>query len=87
MARRRPRPPPSLAGFAWCDETWPVRGWHWCDQPIEWADRLPAEAVANGEGVNMWRQHLLVLPDGRLALFYNSSPYGQEQLYMQWACL
>ena len=42
------------------------------------------EAIANGEGVNLWRQHLLVLPDGRVGLFYNSGPYGKEQLYAKW---
>ncbi|MEA3209882.1 MAG: hypothetical protein QOE70_2939 [Chthoniobacter sp.] len=32
---------------------------------------------------NLWRQHLLVLADGRLALYYNSGFYGKEQLYMK----
>lgn len=82
-ANSREEPPPSLAGFAFCDQDWPVAGWQWAPEPIEWIDALPLEATAAGEGVNLWRQHLLTLSDGRLALIYNSGPYGQEQLYMK----
>ncbi|HLG76996.1 MAG TPA: hypothetical protein VKX46_11320, partial [Ktedonobacteraceae bacterium] len=76
-------PPPSLGGFAYCDEEWPVQGWRWSDEPIEWVADIPEAAVAEGERVNQWRHHLLVLPDGQLALFYNSGSYGQEQLYLK----
>lgn len=79
----RDEPPPSLGGLAWCDEAWPVKGWHWAAEPFEWIEALPPEAVAAGEGVNLWRHHLLVLPNGRLTLFYNSGPYGREQLYLK----
>ena len=82
-ANHRLEPPPSLGGFAWCDEAWPVRGWQWCPEPIEWIEQVPADAIRNGEGVNLWRHHILCLADGRLALFYNSGPYGKEQLYMK----
>ena len=44
---------------------------------------MPAAAVAAGEGTNQWRQHILALPDGTLALFYNSGDYGREQMYMR----
>lgn len=81
----REEPPPSLGGFAWCDEEWPVRGWQFCPQPIEWVADIPASALAWGEGTNLWRQHLLVLPGGRLGLFYNSGSYGREQLYLKLA--
>jgi hypothetical protein len=81
----RDEPAPSLGGFAWSDEEWPVAGWQWALEPIEWIETLPPEALAAGEGVNLWRHHLLVLPDGRLALFYNSGPYGREQLYLKLA--
>ena len=77
----REEPPPSLGGFAYCDEEWPVQGWHWCPEPIEWVQDIPAVALKAGEGVNLWRQHILCLPDGRMALFYNSGPYGKEQMY------
>ena len=79
----REEPAPSLGGFAFCDKEWPVKGWQFEPEPIEWIDRIPAEAVRNGEGTNLWRQHILVLPDGRQALYYNSGFYGREQLYMK----
>jgi hypothetical protein len=79
----REEPPPSLGGFAFCDEDWPVKGWKWCPEPIERIENIPAEALANGEGVNLWRQHILGLPDGKMALFYNSGSYGKEQLYVK----
>ncbi|HLN30240.1 MAG TPA: hypothetical protein VK395_21030 [Gemmataceae bacterium] len=76
-------PPPSLGGFAWCDEEWPVRGWHFSLTPIEWVKDIPKAALDAGEGYNLWRQFIHVLPDGRAALFYNSGYYGREQLYMK----
>jgi hypothetical protein len=77
----REEPPPSLGGFAFCDEAWPVRGWQWSSQPIEWIKDIPPPAMALGEGTNLWRQHILALPNGQLSLYYNSGYYGQEQLY------
>jgi hypothetical protein len=76
-------PPPSLGGFAWCDEEWPVKGWHFASEPIEWVKDIPKEALDDGEGYNLWRQFIHVLPDGRAALFYNSGYYGREQLYLK----
>lgn len=77
----REEPPPSLGGFASCAADWPVAGWRWDDAPIEWVADIPPEAIAAGEGVNLWRHHAMVRPDGSLALFYNSGPYGREQIY------
>lgn len=74
-------PPPSLGGFAICDEEFPVRGWRWCAQPIERIEDIPAAAVDAGESTNLWRHHALVLDDGRLAVFYNAGPYFEEQLF------
>jgi hypothetical protein len=48
----REEPPPSLGGFAYCDEEWPVSGWHWFPEPLEWIEDLPEQAVNSGEGVN-----------------------------------
>jgi|SRR5208283_4040746 len=76
-------PPPSLGGFAWCDEEWPVLGWHFAPAPIEWVKDIPKEALDAGEGYNLWRQFIHLLPDGRAALFYNSGYYGREQLYLK----
>jgi hypothetical protein len=74
-------PPPSLGGFAWCDEEWPVTNWNWYPAPIERIEEIPADARSNGEQVNLWRHYLLRLDSGRLAIFYNSGSYGKEQLY------
>lgn len=74
-------PAPSLGGWAYCDEEWPVKNWHLLPQPMEWITEIPKNS--EGEGTNLWRQHALALPDGRIALFYNSGFYGREQLYMK----
>ena len=74
-------PEPSLGGWAYCDEEYPVKNWKFASQPIEWIDQIPAEAVAKGENTNLWRHYALILPDGSTAVFYNSGYYGQEQLY------
>ena len=78
-------PPPSLGGFAVCDEEFPVDGWRWCDAPLERMEDIPATARATGEGGNLWRHHILILPDGGVAMFYNAGHYGQEQLYVKFA--
>lgn len=79
-ARSREEPPPSLGGFALCDEAWPVRNWRWCARPLIALDALEPAAIAGGEGVNLWRHHLLACAGGT-AVFYNSGAYGAEQLY------
>lgn len=85
-AIHREEPPPSLGGFACCDAEFPVEGWEWCSEPIERTDDIPDTAMAAGEGVNLWRHHVLVA-GSELALFYNSGPYGREQLYEKRATL
>jgi hypothetical protein len=79
----REEPPPSLGGFAFCDETFPVRGWQWSDEPFEWIEDVPADARAQGEGTNLWRHYALISSDGRAAVFYNSGAYFAEQLYLK----
>jgi hypothetical protein len=79
----REEPAPSLGGWAWCDEEWPVKNWHYEPQPMEWVKDILPDALADGEGTNLWRHHGLVLPDGRVAVYYNSGYYGQEQLYLK----
>jgi len=76
-------PPPSQAGFAWCDEEFPIKGWHFAPEPIEWVKDIPQFALDAGEGYNLWRHFIHILPDGRAAMFYNSGYYGKEQLYMK----
>jgi hypothetical protein len=79
----REEPAPSLGGWAWCDEEWPVKNWHLMPQPMEWIEEIPPDAAANGESTNLWRHHALVLKDGRIAVYYNSGYYGKEQLYLK----
>jgi len=79
----REEPPPSLGGFAVCDEDNPVCGWHWLDAPIERIEDIPPVAREAGERVNLWRHHALPLADGRLALFYNSGDYFAERLFLK----
>ena len=74
-------PAPSLGGWAYTPQSWPVSGWQALDQPIEWIDDVPPEARRAGEGVNLWRHHVLVLPDGAVYLYYNSGSYGQERMF------
>ena len=76
-------PPPSLGGFAVCDDEFPVSGWRWCDQPIECLEDVPELARQAGEVVNFWRHHALVLEDGRLAVFYNAGDYFREKLFLR----
>jgi hypothetical protein len=76
-------PAPSLGGWAYTAQEWPVSGWEPEATPIEWIEDIPAEAQANGEGVNIWRHHGFVTPDGKLYLLYNSGCYGQEQLFLR----
>jgi len=79
----REEPAPSLGGWAYCDEEWPIKNWHLSPEPMEWIEDLPPEALANGEGTNLWRHQALVLPDGRIVVYYNSGYYGKEQLYLK----
>ena len=81
----REEPAPSLGGWACCDEEWPVKNWRFMDEPIEHIEDIPAAALANEEGTNLWRHHALVLPSGEMAVFYNSGFYGREQLYLKTA--
>jgi hypothetical protein len=80
-------PAPSLGGWAYTPETWPIKGWQAADAPIEWIEDVPAAAVKAGEGVNLWRHHLTILPGGDLYLYYNTGPYGQERMFARHACL
>ncbi len=73
-------PPPSLGGLAFSDSEFPTEGWVLADEPFEWIEQLPERAIADGEGVNLWRQHI-VIANGVTRLFYNSGSYGVEQMY------
>ena len=74
-------PAPSLGGFAYSDEIFPDKGWHVFSRPLEYIEEIPEEAKKNGENVNMWRHHMLVLPEGKAVLLYNSGNYGTERMF------
>jgi hypothetical protein len=42
---------------------------------------LAAPEIDAGLGVNFWRHYLLVTPGGNIRIFFNSGPYGKEQMY------
>ena len=73
-------PAPSLGGLAYSDSDFPVDGWVAAEQPIEWIEDIPNAALEAGEGVNLWRQHLLQA-GSTTRLLYNSGRYGTEQMY------
>lgn len=77
----RDEPPPSLGGFAWTADPEALEGWEVAARPIERVEDIPADAAAAGEHTNLWRHHLLALPDGRRLLFYNAGPYAEERLF------
>jgi len=79
----REEPPPSLGGFAVCDEEFPISGWRWRDDPIEWIDDVPARAREAGEIVNFWRHFAVATQDGRLGVFYNAGDYFHEGLFLK----
>jgi len=43
-------PPPSLGGFAVCDEQWPVKNWRFLDQPMEWIEQIPRPPLPRARG-------------------------------------
>jgi hypothetical protein len=74
-------PAPSLGGWVYTPENYPLRGWQAMDEPIEWIEDIPAQAMNAGEGVNLWRHHIVVMPDHSIYLLYNTGSYGNEQLF------
>jgi len=77
-------PAPSMGGWAYTPEEWPVKGWDVAEEPIERIEDIPAEALEAGEGVNLWRHHVLILPAGDVVLYYNTGMYGHERMFGRW---
>jgi hypothetical protein len=76
-------PAPSLGGWAISSGRNPDSGWSILDSASPF---VTPESLAGGEreaglGVNFWRHHLLIAPSGRARIFFNSGPYGMEQMY------
>lgn len=78
-------PAPSLGGWSFTPEAWPVSGWQAESKPIIEIDDLPQEAVSAGMQVNLWRHHMLLAPDGNAYLYCNSGGYGQERMFVRTA--
>jgi hypothetical protein len=76
-------PAPSLGGWAVCSGGNPDSGWTILDSasPFVTPERLTDAERKAGLGVNFWRHHLLVTPTGESRIFFNSGPYGTEQMY------
>lgn len=74
-------PNPSLGGFIYTPKEYPDSGWIPLEDPIEYEEAIPPEARENGERVNMWRHHMLFLPEGKVVCLYNSGNYGNEQMF------
>ncbi len=76
-------PAPSLGGWAVCSAKNPDSGWTILESvsPFVTPERLSEPERQAGLGVNFWRHHLLVTPSGKARIFFNSGPYGKEQMY------
>jgi hypothetical protein len=77
-------PAPSLGGWVvnkpgqWLDGDW---GPDSRNSPFLYPQDLTKEQLEAGLGVNFWIHHLMVTPEGEKRIFFNSGPYGQEQMY------
>ena len=76
-------PAPSLGGWAVCQGEHPGGEWAADNSvsPFRKSEDLSDAETKAGLGVNFWRHHLLVTPGGRARIFFNSGPYGTEQMY------
>lgn len=80
--RSHREPAPSLGGWVVCDGD-PLNGRWRADlrhSPFRRPEQLTAAERAAGLDVNFWRHHLLVTA-GAARIFFNSGPYGSEQMY------
>lgn len=75
-----PSAPNRDGDLAFTDSEFPIDGWKLADEPFEWIEQIPAAALDAGDGVNLWRQHVVVT-QGTTRLLYNSGKYGTEQMY------
>lgn len=81
--RSHREPAPSLGGWVACDGD-PLTGSWQIDPdrpPFRRPEQLAPDELAAGLGVNFWRHHLLITPQGRTRIFFNSGSYGREQMY------
>jgi len=76
-------PVPSLGGWVRIKGPQPDEDWEAANDigPFRMPKDLTEDEVKAGLGVNFWRHHLLVTPGGKARIFFNSGPYGKEQMY------
>jgi predicted GH43/DUF377 family glycosyl hydrolase len=77
-------PAPSLGGWVKCSEgSWIDGDWapDTLNSPFAYPNDLTKEELKAGMGVNFWRHHLLVTPNGQKRIYFNSGNYGTEQMY------
>jgi hypothetical protein len=76
-------PAPSLGGWVVRDGpdlegSWRPDAEH---SPFRRPEQLTPRELEAGLGVNFWRHHLLVTSKGQARIYFNSGPYGREQMY------
>ena len=49
--------------------------------PLRRPEQLAEAELQAGLGVNFWRHHLLAVSSGQARIYFNSGPYGREQMY------
>ena len=76
-------PAPSLGSWAYTEDEWPVSGWKVEKEPITTLDAIPEKAKEWGEKTNLWRHHILLLPDDSAQLYYNAGSYGTERMFFR----
>jgi hypothetical protein len=76
-------PAPSLGGWVVCDGPDPEGPWQPDTEhsPFRWPEQLTQAELEAGLGVNFGRHHLLVTSSGQARIYFNSGPYGHEQMY------
>ena len=76
-------PAPSLGGWVVSGPEGLESNWSpdTVNSPFLYPKDLDQKERDAGLGVNFWRHHLLVTPEGRARIFFNSGQYGTEQMY------
>jgi len=76
-------PAPSFGGWVLCDGPDLEGPWRPDTEhsPLCRPEHLTQTQREAGLGANFWRHHLLVTPKGQARIYFNSGPYGKEQMY------
>ncbi len=76
-------PAPSLGGWVQSTGDWINAEWEPVSEysPFRYPEDLNPHELEAGLGVNFWRHHMLVTPEGQARIYFNSGQYGTEQMY------